>query len=442
MNKPPKQTVLIVDDEPGIREFLVDCLQTKDRVIQTATNGNDALTKIQQQAFDLIVTDLRMPGLSGMEFVTELIRYAKESETIVLTAYGSIELAVEAIKLGAFDFVQKPVRDPNHIRQLVSKALQKRRLLPKGDRTNYAATSDVPPLRYLDPAMDPVVAALHKVAATDATVLLYGNSGTGKEVTARSLHQWSPRGSEPFVAINCAAIPKDLIESELFGYEKGAFTGAHDCKLGLLEIAQGGTFFLDEIADMPFPMQAKLLRVLQEKTFTKIGATTDTTVDLRWIAASHTDLQACVQKGTFREDLFHRLTVFPVTLPSLAQRKKDILPISRRFLQSIAGNMSLPSMHLTDAAEKKLVAASWPGNIRQLRNVLERAAILSASPTIDESHIVFLSNNVSTPTTMAEIEKKAIADALVATNGNRKSAAKILAISVRSLYDKLKKYNL
>jgi transcriptional regulator with GAF, ATPase, and Fis domain len=295
--------------------------------------------------------------------------------------------------------------------------------------------------------MRPVVEAIEKVARTAATVILLGESGTGKEVAARAIHAQSPRATKPFMAINCAALSEQLLESELFGHEKGAFTGATERKRGRLELSDGGTFFLDEVGELKPELQAKLLRVLQERRFERVGGSRTLEVDVRWIAATNRDLRAMIDEGAFREDLYHRLAVFPIKLPPLRDRKLDILPLARALLERIARDLKRSVPRLTASAEKRLEAASWRGNVREMANTLERAAILADGDAIDSSHI-WLEDATLRPTPkadevrpLADLEREAILHALDVVGGNRKRAAELLGIGERTLYDRLKKYD-
>jgi two-component system response regulator FlrC len=287
---------------------------------------------------------------------------------------------------------------------------------------------------------------LRRVAVTNATVLLLGDSGSGKEVAARAIHRWSPRAAQPFVAVNCAALSSELLESELFGHEKGAFTGAHARKRGRVELAEGGTFFLDEVGELTPGLQAKLLRVLQEKCFERVGGQQTVVADVRWIAATNRNLPEMMEKGTFREDLYHRLAVFPVRVPALRDRREDIGPLAEYLLGRIAAALGNPTLTLSDDARAALVAAAWPGNVRELANVLERSAIMAEGDEIRASDLAWLldatTDGPAVPTTVSEIERDAIVRALAATDGNRRRAAARLGIGLRTLYDKLKRYGI
>ncbi|HVZ85673.1 MAG TPA: sigma-54 dependent transcriptional regulator [Polyangia bacterium] len=442
---PATGRILIVDDEAGVRTFLADALVGAGHDVTQAPDGDAALARLGERAFHLVITDLRMPGVDGMDLLRAVRRDHPEVEIIVLTAHGSIENAVEAMKEGAFDYLQKPVGSPTELRLLVARALERRRLRAIRD---IAAGGAEPPLGYGAPAMRAVEAALRKVAATNATVLLLGESGSGKEVAARAVHRWSARAAGPFVAVNCAALATELLESELFGHEKGAFTGAHARQLGRIELADGGTFFLDEIGELAPGLQAKLLRVLQERRFERVGGRQTVEADVRWIAATNRDLPALIARGGFREDLYHRVAVFPVEMPPLRARREDIPPLADRLLVRIAGALGRPELRLTDDARQVLAAAAWPGNVRELANVLERSAILADAPAIGADDLALLPGGDgaaaggTAPTTMTELERDAIERALAATGGNRRLAAARLGIGLRTLYEKLKRYGL
>lgn len=439
-------TILIVDDEKGIREYIAEALGGQGCETVEAADGLEALRDLRAQAFDLMITDLRMPGeLDGMDLLRKARAELPDMEVIVLTAYGSVDTAVEAMKLGAFDYLQKPVSSPSELRLIVSRALEHRSLMALKDRSALEA-SPSPPLTYGEPTMEPIVRALEKVAPTNATVLLLGESGTGKEIAARAIHLRSARANGPFVPLNCAAISENLVESELFGHERGAFTGATNSRRGRLELADGGTLFLDEIGELKPELQAKLLRVLQDQRFERVGGTRTIKVDVRWIAATNRDIEASVRAGRFREDLYHRLAVFPLQLPPLRERPKDILPLAEMLLSRITAQLGRSKLQLDDKAKQRIQEADWPGNIRELANVLERAAILAEGGMIRTKDLVLgpalQPGGSSGVRTMAEIEKDAIMDALAKVGGNRRKAAEMLGLSVRTLYDKLKRYGI
>jgi len=441
-------SILIVDDEDGIREYLADALAEEGTLIVQAADGVEALSHLSRQSFQVMITDLRMPGaLDGIDLLRKARAESPEMEVIVLTAHGSVDSAVEAMKLGAFDYLQKPIGSPAELRLLVGRALERRRLLALKDQSRREVEAN-PPLTFGDPVMEPVVSAIQKVASTNATILLLGESGTGKEVAARTVHQLSTRRDAPFVPVNCAAISETLMESEIFGHEAGAFTGATGARRGRLELADGGTLFLDEIGELKPELQAKLLRVLQERRFERVGGTRTIQVDVRWIAASNRDLEGMIREGTFREDLYHRLAVFPVTLPPLRERKEDMLPLAESLLARICGDLGRPPLRLDDSVGAFLRRAHWPGNVRELANVLERAAILAEGNRLGAADLAATVGPPDRgpgrhlPRTMAEMEEAAIREALEAADGHRKKAAEILGIGERTLYDKLKQYGI
>jgi len=436
-------TILVVDDEPGIREFLADALALDDHDVAQAADGMEALRLVYDRAFDLMLTDLRMPGaLNGIDLLRKLKSEQPETEVIVMTAHGSVETAVEAMKLGAYDYLQKPVGSPAELRLIVGRALERRRLRAKDEVQRQSYT--VPPLSYGDPVMQPVITALDKVARTNSTVLLLGESGTGKEVAARTIHERSTRSDGPFVPVNCAAITETLMESEIFGHEKGAFTGATASRRGRLELADGGTLFLDEIGELKLELQAKLLRVIQERRFERLGGTRTIEVNVRWIAATNRNLEEMMAARTFREDLYHRLAVFPIRLPPLRERRRDLMPLAEALLARLASDLGRPPLKLDEAARERITQGVWRGNVRELGNALERAAILAEGDVVrgDDLQITMASTVAELGGTMEDIERGAIERALSESGGNRRRAAERLGIGERTLYDKLKRYGL
>jgi two-component system response regulator AtoC len=437
-------SVLVVDDEDGIRSFLAESLEREGHEVSRAENGAEALTLAREQSFDLVITDLRMPVLGGMELVRTLRAEQPDVEIVVLTAFGDVSTAVEALKLGAFDYLEKPISGPKAVRSLVAEALARRAKLtaslpshPQLPKSDLASSA---------PSMVAVVDAVQKVAKTSATVLLSGESGTGKEVTARAIHELSSRSDNPFVAINCAVLTESLLESELFGHERGAFTGAHTERKGRIEIADGGTFFLDEVGELQPALQAKLLRAIEEKSFERLGGSKSIKVDVRWIAATHRDLRAMVRERTFRDDLYHRLAVFPVKLPALRERLEDLQVIASALLRALSGR----EVPLSKPVLDELRRYPWPGNIRELRNALERALILSDGQALAVEHfsLVFdeapdaAATSGGGPSSLEALERLAIERALKQVGGNRKNAAAALGIGLRTMYEKIKRYDL
>jgi two-component system response regulator FlrC len=443
--------ILVADDEEGLREYIAEALESDGHTVTPAADGAVAAERLARESFDLLLTDLRMPRMDGMTLLRRARAEQPDMEVVVLTAHGAVGSAVEAMKLGAFDYLEKPIGSPGELRLLVSRALEHRALVASKDRAAREAPR-LPPLTYGDPAMAPVVEALRKVARTNATVLLTGASGTGKEVAARTLHAWSDRAAGPFVAINCAAITETLLESELFGHEKGAFTGATTAHRGRIELADGGTFFLDEIAEMKTELQAKLLRVLEERRFERVGGSRTIEADVRWVAATNRDLDGLRASGDFRDDLYHRLAVFPIRIPSLSERRGDIIPLAETLLARVGAQMGRPHLTLTDDARRLIASAPWPGEVRGLANALERAAILVEDGPIDAAAIDTGSLSVGArgfgetraaageSPTLEAMEQAAIEEALAAVGGNRRAAAERLGIGVRTLYEKLRRY--
>ena len=438
--------ILVADDEQGLRTFVAEALETDGHVVAQAADGVDAARSLARESFDLLITDLKMPRMDGLALLRQARLEQPEMEVIVVTAHGSVDTAVEAMKLGAFDYLEKPIAGPGQLRLLASRALERRALLAARDRAVREAPA-LPPLTYGDPAMAPVVEALRKVARTDASVLLLGESGTGKEVAARTLHAWSARAQSPFVAVNCASIPETLLESELFGHEKGAFTGASSARRGRIELAEGGTFFMDEIGEMTPALQAKLLRVLEDRRYERVGGTRTLEADVRWVAATNRDIETLRATGALREDLYHRLAGFPIRLPPLRERRRDIEPLAEMLLAQVGATLGRTRLTLAADARQKILEARWPGNVRELVNALERAAILSEGDEIRAEHLELTNGGGgamqparTASATLEEIEREAIEEALAAAGGNRRAAADRLGIGLRTLYDKLKRY--
>jgi two-component system response regulator FlrC len=436
--------ILVVDDEEGIREFLVEALELDGHQVHSARDGREALDALARRGYDLVLTDLTMPVLDGMQLLRTIREQQPETQVVVLTAHGSVNKAVEAMKSGAFDFLQKPVESPGALRMTVRRALERRRLVDLEARVE-ADSSALPPLSHGAPSMQALEISLEKVARTEATVLLLGESGVGKEVAARRIHALSPRRDGPFIAVNCAALSESLLESELFGHEKGAFTGADQRRRGKVELASGGTFFLDEVGELALPLQAKLLRVLQERSFERLGGSQMLRAEVRWVAATNRDLARRITEGAFREDLYHRLAVFPLELPPLRQRREDIVPLAEALLPGICQDLKRPPLELSEAVKQRFEAAPWPGNVRELRNALERGAILAEGSFLELGDLILdarPSPETDLSSSLEDLERRAIERALVDFQGNRERAAERLGIGVRTLYSKLKKYRL
>jgi len=384
-----KPRILIVEDEAAIRLALSGLLRREGYEVEQAESGEAALARLRGESFDLVLTDLALgAGASGMEVLRTSREQHPEAPVVMITAHGNEKIAVEAMKAGAHDYVPKPF-DNDEIRLVVRRALERTRL----ERENRLLRERVDRewrfenLIGSGAAMRRVFETVRKAAETDLTVLVRGESGTGKELVAQALHQRSPRRERPFVAVNCAAISRELVESELFGHEKGAFTGADARRVGRFETAHGGTIFLDEIGDMPTETQAKVLRVLQERCFERVGGSKPVEVDVRVVAATHRDLEQEVRAGRFREDLYYRLRVVEIELPPLRERPEDVPALAEHFLGELAGRLDRPKRRLSPEAFARLAAHGWPGNVRELRNVLEQAAVLAAGEAIEESDL-------------------------------------------------------
>jgi DNA-binding NtrC family response regulator len=451
--------VLLIEDKDSLREMLKRALEEGNFVVEEARDGIEAVHKIKNERFLLILSDLRIPHVDGLE----ILRVAKEADSetpvIFMTAYGSIEIAVEAMKNGAYDFMPKPV-DINHLLLLVKRIQSSQQLRNENMilKEEFSRMLGFPRILGEDRSLQEITLAIQKAAPTDATVLITGESGTGKELFARAIHQLSTRKDAPFVAVNCAAIPELLLENELFGHEKGAFTGAMNRKLGKFELAQGGTIFLDEIGEMTIPLQAKLLRVLQEKEFDRVGGTTPVQVDIRVLAATNRNLEQLVADKQFRDDLFFRLSVFPIHIPPLRQRKKDIPLLAEHFVEQFSRELKRGKLKLSVPATRKLMEYSWPGNVRELQNCLERAVILADGNVVQEKDILTQSGAPSgsiadyldlegplseiRKRAADEAEKQAILKAWQNTAQNLDSAAMELGISSKTLAAKLKDWKL
>ncbi len=441
-----KQTILVVDDEPAQRQFVGGSL-SRDYEILSAANGKEASQLLSNRSVSLVITDERMPEMGGIELIRWLREKSPETPVIVLTAYGSVATAVEAIKLGAEEYLTKPLKSPEELRIVAEKVLNRRALRDRSllhqQETDAAFPSDVV---AESESMKQIFRLADRVAGQPSTVLLTGESGTGKEVVARFIHRRSSRADHAFVAVNCAAITETLLESELFGHEKGSFTGAIQTRRGRFELADGGTLFLDEIAEMGGNLQAKLLRVLQEQQFERIGSDRTIAVDVRVIAATNKDLAQAIAARTFREDLYYRLSVFPIHIPPLRDRREDILPLAELFARSLAVRMGKPVPSLASEARDLLQGYDWPGNVRELANAIERALIVSQSAVIEKYDLPMKTeetpSTASRPGLLAQIEKKTILECLARNGGDRRLTSEELGISVRTLQYRLKEFGI
>jgi DNA-binding NtrC family response regulator len=430
------QKILLVDDEPLNLDLLEQELGELGYIIAKAGSGRAALDMLATVSPDLVLLDYQMPGMNGFEALTEIKKKQADLPVIMITAYGTIERAVEAIKSGADDFVTKPF-DPDHLALVVKKALEQARLRSEVDLLTRELAGRYRLVAGKSTAMARVIEEAKKAASSKTTVLLLGESGTGKELFARSIHDWSERAGRPFVAINCVGLSKELLESELFGHERGAFTGAHQLKKGKMEIADGGTVFLDEVGDISPELQTKLLRFLQEREFERVGGTQSIGVDIRIIAATNKDLEEAVKRGSFREDLYHRLNVIAITLPPLRKRIEDISFLAHYFLQRFALETKKSFSEITDEALARLSDYPWPGNVRELANVIERGVVLGDGPefSVDclPSRLVG-DGSIGPPEALAFHEavnshrRTLIVGALARAEGNRAAAAKALGL--------------
>ncbi|PWT87197.1 MAG: transcriptional regulator [Proteobacteria bacterium] len=378
------EPLLLVEDKNELRAMLRKALERTGYEVDEAADGSAAIQKVRARRYLLVITDLKMPGASGLDVLRESKQADGTIPVILLTAYGSVEEAVAAMKEGAFDFLQKPV-DLDHLKLLVERAAHQQELLRENLllREEYAARYGFPRIMGEHASLREVSQQIQRVAVTDSTVLLLGESGTGKELFARAIHHLSPRRERPVVALNCAAIPEALVENELFGHERGAFTGAGARKVGKLDLAHRGTLFLDEIAELPLAIQAKLLRVLEEKKFERVGGTQSIEVDVRIVVATNRDLQKQAEAKLFREDLYFRISAVPLTIPPLRDRGEDVLLLAQHFLEQFSREFSKPGLELSPEARERLLHYRWPGNVRELRNTLERAVILADGTAIE-----------------------------------------------------------
>ncbi|MDH4232867.1 MAG: sigma-54 dependent transcriptional regulator [Nitrospirota bacterium] len=455
-----KGRILIIDDEEIVRASCSRLLSPEGYSVKTAHNGKNGLTLLESHAFDLVLTDLQMPDMNGIDVLRKIKETWPDTEVIIMTGYGTVKTAVRAMKIGVFDYIEKPFT-PGDLLPLVSKALERKKL-----SAEHIDLREVIPSHYelgnivgISQPMQKVFHLIAKVANTGSTVLVTGESGTGKELIAKAIHYNSSRKEQPFVVVDCMTIPEPLIESELFGHAKGAFTGAIEKKKGLLEMANGGTIFFDEIGNLVVSTQAKLLRVLQEREFRPIGARKHVHIDVRFISATNRDLRAMTKEGSFREDFFYRLNIFPIHLTPLRERKEDIPHLSYHFLQKYNRELSRKVSHISADAMKMLVCHDWPGNIRQLENILQRSVILCQGRTLRPEHLasIEISSQDDVPRTVVElkekkknlrlksveeIEKTFLTEALRRNRGNISHAASEVGMQRTNFHALLKKYNI
>ena len=445
-------TILIVEDEAKMRRLLELALAEEGHQVLAVSDGEDGLKLLRKERINLVLTDLRLPGINGLDFLQAVKRVDAGIPVVVMTAFGTVETAVEAMKSGASDYVLKPF-SLEEIKLILRKELDVHRLREENRdlREALGKRYEFENIVARSSKMQEVLAVVDRVAPTHSTVLLGGESGVGKDMIARAIHQHSRRASGPFIKINCAAIPENLLESELFGYEKGAFTGAVSAKPGKFELADKGTIFLDEIGDVPPSIQVKLLRVLQEREFEHLGGTKTLKVDVRLVAATNRDLRAALEQGAFREDLYYRLNVVPINIPPLREHKEDIPDLVELFLKRFAGESGKAAQPLTPAAMKTLMEFHWPGNVRELENIIERAIALSSGPAIDAVDIRLdltkprLAASDTGPAfppegvTLDEFEDDIIREALHRAAGNKSQAARLLGLSRNALRYRLSK---
>jgi two-component system, NtrC family, response regulator AtoC len=440
------KSILIAEDDALFRSFLSTVLKEEGHRVDEAWDGKEGLSKLRGGEFDLVISDLKMPGLSGMDLLRDGKKEKPETRWIIITAFGSIDSAVEAMKAGASDYLTKPLHNPDELRHVVRRVLRE----AEADRTISLLSEELgkqfPPAEmiFLGEKMQKVFQLVKEVSPTTASVLISGPSGTGKELVARVIHQMSPRREKPFVGVHCAALAETLLESELFGHERGAFTGAVATRKGRFELADGGTIFLDEIAEIPPSIQVKLLRVVQERELERVGGTKTLPVDVRILSATNKNLKNEVSTRHFREDLYYRLNVFPIELPPLLERPEAILPLADFFIQKFAAPLGKRMSGFTASARAALTEYGWPGNIRELQNVIERAVIL-ATGEIDEPHLNIEVLREASPEgdgLLQKIERETIQKVLSEVGGNRKKAAQVLGVSLRTLQYRIKEYGL
>ena len=459
----PTAPILIVEDRDSLRTMLRRTLESIGHSVVEACDEPGAIDQLHAAAPAVVLSDLRLPRGDGFGVIRAAKEYDPELPVIVMTAYGSIQDAVLAMKQGALDFLAKPV-EPDHLLLLVGRAVAQRRLVAEDLllKEELAGRRGLPEIVGRAPALKQVWLAVQRAAGSDATVLLEGESGTGKELFARAIHALSPRRAGPFVAINCAAIPEGLLETELFGYEKGAFTGAAGRKPGKFEVADRGTVFLDEIGDLPLPLQAKILRAIEQRAFERVGGTATIRVDLRVVAATNRNLRSAVASRRFREDLYFRLSVFPITIPPLRDRAEDILLLARHFVERFSREMNKPAMTMAEEAQDALCGYGWPGNVRELQNCIERAVILADGDRLRAHHLslpggreplserrdpwdeIDLSGSLADVSrrVLAEVEQRTLRTALEQAGGDERRAAEILQVDPRSFASLLRNHRI
>lgn len=445
------EKILVVDDDLLVRNFLAETLRRKKIEVATAESGQKAVKMLADNAYDMVITDMRMPGVTGIDVLRKAKEVNPNTVVIIITAFGTIENTVEAMRLGAFNYLLKPF-SPDAIEAIIEKAKDHISLVEENQYLRHqVSTGGSRTARRViaeSPQMKQILSDISHVAKSNASVFISGESGTGKEVIAQTIHQGSARANRPFIKVNCAAVPETLIESEFFGHEKGAFTGANLKRLGRFELAHGGSLLLDEVTEIPLLMQPKLLRVIQEQEFERVGGTKSVNVDVRLISTTNRDVKEAVSTKKLREDLYYRLNVVPIFLPPLRERREDILPLADYFLERMCLDNAKPKKQLTSEAKKKLLEYPWPGNVRELANIIERAVVLH-TPTLLAPEHLHLDNLLPAPPsspylpvgiTLQELEKRLIIETLQQHQDDRTKAAEVLGISLRTLRNKLLSY--
>ena len=448
-------SILIIDDEEAQRNILKGYLEKKSYKIYSASSGTEGIELIQKNMIDIVLSDYKMPDKTGLEVLETVKEINPEISFVILTAYGTVENAVKAMRLGAFDYISKPV-DLDELDLLLERIIENKNLkseillLKNQLKEKFKIDSFI----SQSPKMEEVLSIAARAADSKATVLITGESGTGKEVLAKVIHYASPRKDKPFVAVNIPALPETLLESELFGHEKGAFTGAEKSKKGRFEIAEGGTIFLDEIGDIPLNLQVKLLRVLQEHQIERVGSTESINIDVRIIAATHQNLEQKIKDGSFREDLYYRLNIVSLHLPPLRERREDILPLIEHFVSKYSNENNKQNLSLSKEAVDLLMKYNYPGNVRELENAIERAVVLCRSDVITINDLpnvikgfkaekeIVTNENTSLIEQVEALEKKLIFDALSKANGNQSQAGRMLGLTERNLRYKMQKYGI
>ncbi|RKY90390.1 MAG: two-component system response regulator [Ignavibacteriae bacterium] len=447
--------LLIIDDEKSQRDILSGYLKKKGFNVFTAESGRDGIKIVEENVIDIILSDYKMPEMTGIDVLENVQKINPEISFVIITAYGTVQNAVKAMRIGAYDYISKPV-DLDELDLLLERIIERKNLKSENQflKTQLQEKHKLTSVISQSPVMEEVLSVASRAAESKATVLVTGKNGTGKEVIAKAIHYASPRKDKPFIALNIPALSENLVESELFGHEKGAFTSADKLKKGRFEIANGGTIFLDEIGDMTPNTQVKLLRTLQEHTIERVGGTESIEIDVRILAATNQDLEKKIEEGTFREDLFYRLNIVRIHVPALNERREDILPLIEYFLKKFGKENGKENIEISKEATDKLLKYNYPGNVRELENIIERAVVLSRSNVITESDLSMkvkgLKNEGDLPMPgtgalveqVEALEKKLIYDALAEVNGNQTKAGKILGLTERNLRYKLKKYNI